>query len=268
MVEPAWKRLGLKVKNVINNDPLAITTIRETITDNEVKKNKKDKKAKKDGIEKKRKHEKIIEQNEDKKDKKPAKRIKLPKSERLQLRKENANNFEKDQLYYLKQFKQDKENWKFSKQKQNWIIKNIKIIPENYESILFEYLDSIKGGSRNRIINDMKKVIDLWNEMVDNAEEQLKKDLEKSKEDEKVENTTDNKEGKEVESEENSKKQKKQKKQKKKSEIEKDSPPDYDFAIRAREIYKILSGEKLNLKSIDTVELEVNEKSVDVEDHI
>ncbi|KAG0684604.1 hypothetical protein C6P40_005079, partial [Pichia californica] len=159
--------------------------------------------------------------------KKPAKRVKLPKSERLKLRKEKINDIEKDQLHYLRQFKEDKSNWKFSKQKQNWIIKNIKNIPEEYENIMFEYLNSIQGGSRDRVIIDMKKVIEEWNKMVDEAEEQLKKDLEKADKDEDEDKDEDGN----VKKVKKVKKQVKQEKPKKKADIEKETPPDYDYAV-------------------------------------
>lgn len=276
MGEPAWKRLGLKVKSVLGNDPLAIVTHRE---DGEVK----EKKDKKDTKDKKRK---LADQKEAEgedagksKSKKPAKRVKLPKKERLQKRKESEE--ERDQLQYLKQFDEDREHWKFSKQKQNWIIKNIRHIPENYEGVLIKYLESIKGGSRDRIVEEMKSVVEKWNKMVDEAEEQLKKDLDNAEEKEKSgDDDDDGNKTQEEDKEEKTKKDKSKKnKPKKKAVLEKETPPDYDYAVRAREVHRALSGEKLLLKSIDSeedqhenqerpIEVEVVEENINVDDHV
>lgn len=253
MTEPAWKRLGLKLKAkaVIDNDPLAIVTNRENgeskgkdADTDAKKKEKKDKKEKK-------KRKRDVDLDEEKKEKKPAKRVKLPKSERIQQRKEKIekHELEKDQLQYLRLFVEDRPNWKFSKQKQNWIIKNIRDIPEDYKDMLFKYLDGIQGGSRDRIMGDMKRVVETWNKMVDDAEEQIKKDLEKDGEDEKK----DEDENKE-ENDEKDKKEKKEKKKKSQPEAVKESPPDYDYAVLAREIHSLLGGEKLVLKSVDEEE--------------
>lgn len=259
MGEPAWKRLGLKVKAVVGKDPLAIVTQREEGEDKTERKEKKQGKRKaEDGA-----------RARPAKAAKAAKRVKLPRQERLQKQRQSAG--EKDQLQYLRQFDEDREHWKFSKQKQNWLIKNIRQVPESYEASLLRYLESVQGGSRERIVEQMKAVVDTWNTMVDDAEEQMKRDLEETEEKDSDEHATNTKKTK------TKTKKTKQEKPKKKAEQEKETPPDYDYAVRAREVHCVLSGEKLFLKSIDEedeqqqqspleVEVDVAEEDVDVDE--
>ena len=53
---------------------------------------------------------------------------------------------------YLSLWKHSKESWKFSKIRQTWILKHIyseKAIPEKLFEIALEYLQDLKGNSRN-----------------------------------------------------------------------------------------------------------------------
>lgn len=262
MSVPAWKRLGLKVKALVSNDPLAITPERLDPDAKAEKKSKKSKKSKKEKTsnaekeadintkevvnEKKRKLEESVDNDIEHKAKKPPKKAKVPKSER------KVSNVVKDQLVYMRQFSNDRTNWKFSKQKQNWILKNIREIPEEYENDLIVYLQSVQGGSRDRIVNEMKEVVEEWNKIVEAAEEQIKKDLEEAEkkvdEDEKIDD--DSKIKNDVEPALTKKEKKKLKQEKQKVEAKK-TVVDYDYAVRASTIYEALTKEKLKLSGME-----------------
>ena len=210
---PAWKRIGLQVKQELDNDPLALTThiSTENITTKQIKKIEKQKR-------------KLTEQK-DNSTKKPPKRVKLPKAER-------PPPPEPDQLVYLKQFANDRENWKFSKQKQNWIIKNIRTIPASYDSALNLYLDGLQGSSRLRLIETFKAVCSRWNELAEIAEKNIEAQLA----------------GKTDETEEAKQEETKQKPQKKANA--KDEDPDYDYAVKCKKLIKLLTEEDVELKGI------------------
>lgn len=155
---PAWKRLGLQVKDEVENDPLNTTTHLEhdAITNKLAKK-----------LNKKRKREEVKSAN---KAKKPPKRVKLPKSER-------AAPPERDQLAYLREYSDEREKWKFSKQKQNWILKNIREIPQSYEKSLVVYVEGLQGGARERLVIDLKKVVEEWNKEAQQIEDKVNAEL-------------------------------------------------------------------------------------------
>ncbi|EGW31858.1 uncharacterized protein SPAPADRAFT_62470, partial [Spathaspora passalidarum NRRL Y-27907] len=197
---PAWKRIGLSVKKDSGDDSLNIATTRvenADLTTKQIKKlSNKTKAQSQHKIEKK----------------KPPKRIKLPKSER-------PPPPVKDQLTYLKQFETDRDNWKFSKQKQNWILKNIKNIPQEYETSLAVYIESLQGGSRDRLIPELKQVIEKWNVQYEEAERKIEEELAKKAE------------GSETSNEE---------KEKKESEPEKASEVNLEYAVRCFNLLKKL----------------------------
>lgn len=201
---PAWKRIGLKVKQDLEEDPLAITTHLDSgkVTAKQTKQLNKKKRAAQigdgDGT------------------KKPPKRQKLPKSER-------PPPPEKDQLVYLKTYSTDRENWKFSKQKQNWILKHIKVIEDKYEEYLINYLAGLQGGSKDRLIESLKKVEESWNAAA--AEDERKTTEEETKESENKEMKNDAK-----------------------NDLE---SVDSDYAIRARKIVETITGERIKLIGID-----------------
>lgn len=216
---PAWKRLGLSVKKDVEDDALNTTSHLgdETVTNKIAKKlNKKRSKGSDDAS---------------KKEKKPPKRQKLPKSER-------KPPPEKDQLAYLKQFSEDKDNWKFSKQKQNWLLKNIEHIPSVYESALKQYIDSIQGGARSRVESQLREVVDKWNEVAKKLEEKIEAELfsnkksEDDKEEKDDEKTNDDKSSKETEEKE-------------------DKGPSRDYAIRCKTLLDVLVDEPVTLVGIE-----------------
>ncbi|ODV79843.1 uncharacterized protein CANTADRAFT_25668 [Suhomyces tanzawaensis NRRL Y-17324] len=228
---PAWKRIGLKVKEELEHDPLVISTHLETanVTNKELKRINKQKR-------------KLDESN---KEKKEPKRPKLPKSER-------APPPEKDQLAYLKQYHNDRDNWKFSKQKQNWILKNIKTIPGEYEDALKSYLEGLQGGSRGRVVEDLKEVIQKWNKLAQEVEDKLERELngvqEPTKEDTKEEDTESDKKAK-----------------KKAKEEPKEEEVDIDYAERCKGLLEVLTGEVFTLKGLEDDVDEKKEEEVAVE---
>lgn len=207
MSVPAWKRLGLQVKDEVTEDPLGTTTHLEhdNVTNKIAKK-----------LNKKRK------QDEDKntKTKKPPKRVKLPKSER-------APPPEKDQLAYLRQYTDEREKWKFSKQKQNWILKNIEEIPQSYEKSLVVYVEGMQGGARERLVIDLKKVVEEWNKVAQEIEDKVNAELYGEKSEEKEE----------------------EKKEEKKQEKKEESGPLRDYAVRCNKLLKALD-EEVELKGV------------------
>lgn len=210
---PAWKRAGLSVKaQQQQEDEDSLTTKRIENADLTVKEIKK--------ISNKRE----LQDDTKHKSKKPPKRIKLPKNER-------PPPPVKDQLTYLKQFVDDKENWKFNKLKQNWILKNIKNIPKEYEEALILYLGTLQGGSRDRIIPELKEVISKWNTQYEEAERKIEEKLTK-----KVENEID-KDSKTSNDAEN----------KEQKEEEKDAV-DLEYALRCRAILSKLTDEDIEVK--------------------
>lgn len=157
---PAWKKLGLQVKDDVTpvsfNGPVHIENAN---VDNKL--------AKK--LNKKRRREEE-EKKKSTKEKKPPKRVKLPKSER-------APPPEKDQLAYLRLYATDRDNWKFSKQKQNWLIKNLNDIPQEYEDMLIKYIESIQGGARDRLVAQLVEVANQWNKVCKAIEDKVNAEL-------------------------------------------------------------------------------------------
>lgn len=160
MSVPAWKKIGLKIKDdQESGDSLSITHLESaTITNKQAKK-----------LNKRKATTSIDSSN-----KKPPKRVKVPKSER-------PPPPEKDQLYYLRQYHTDRDNWKFSKQKQNWILKNIRNIPKDFETALVSYVEGLQGGSRDRMVEDLKVVVGKWNDIQAVAEAKVMAQLEKKR---------------------------------------------------------------------------------------
>lgn len=213
---PAWKRLGLQVKEETESSPLTTATHLEG-----------DAISKK--LAKKLNKKRQLAANDDQKTKKPPKRVKVPKLER-------APPPEKDQLAYLRQFARDRANWKFSKQKQNWLLKNIETIPEDYESDLVTYVEGIQGGARDRLVDDLKLVVEKWNGYARKLEEKINAELYG----EKAEKADGEKEKKDGES--------------KKDEIKPECTKEY--ATRSKKILILLTGESMDLYGEESEESE------------
>ncbi|OUM55406.1 hypothetical protein BVG19_g4937 [[Candida] boidinii] len=233
---PAWKRFGLKVKETLQEDPLALEVANldsSKLSQKKIKQNKK------------RQFKEVEEKNNDSsksdkdKIKKPPKRVKLPKNER-------PPPPEKDQLLYLKSFHTDRENWKFSKQKQNWIFKNIKTIPEDYSEALVDYISGVQGGSKDRLVEEMKAIVALWNKAAADAQRQLEETSNPKSEDQQSENNEkENKKTKETSSLKAG-----NPKQNNDKEQQEEETPDYDYAVRAKSLYEALTGEPIELDGL------------------
>ncbi|CAK7896175.1 hypothetical protein CAAN1_03S02322 [[Candida] anglica] len=234
---PAWKKIGLKIKEPSNEDNLTVTHLESsTITTKQAKKLNKQKR-------------KAEESASNDGEKKPPKRVKLPKGSR-------APPPEKDQLAYLRQYHTDKDNWKFSKQKQNWILKNIRGIPQDYEVALSAYLEGLQGNSRQRIVEELQKVVKQWNQLADEAEAKVMAQLEKRTNTEAKESSKkgeDDEDDEEVD-EESKKKAAKALEEDSKKKNETDAPPDYDYAVRCRVLIKALTDEEVELKGVESME--------------
>lgn len=155
---PAWKKLGLKVKENIGKDPLTgkVQTIPAAATPG-------------------KKRQSTTEADTENPDapKKPPKRVKLPKAER-------KPPPEADQLAYLRQYHDDRANWKFSKQKQNWILRSVYSIPETYADALVAYLGGLQGGAKDRAIEEAEEVVKRWNEYMTATDEPKQEDAKKA----------------------------------------------------------------------------------------
>lgn len=233
---PAWKRILSKKQDIPNNstavteDPLNVTT--HLATGSLTRKEKKQI-INKSTQNVKSKTNKIIKKA--RRDTSKKRKDKLPKEER-QLRR---NRVLKDQLRYLIEFyrfKQDKnlpkvlytlesvrvnypedmdkdvdeskdviDIWKFSKQKQNWLLKNIlnfEEVPTQYDDLLIKYFQDIQGRSRTELLDKCRSVLEEWNNYVTKQEEKIaslvegdneETDLEKKNDDESSETEDKNK---------------------------------------------------------------------------
>lgn len=216
---PAWKRLGLKVKETVENDPLAPGQ----------------QPAPKKTNQKKREapSEAPQDEEESKTQKKPPKRQKLPKAER-------KPPPEADQLVYLRTYSQEKDAWKFSKSKQNWILRHIynqAAIPETYKEYLVDYLLGIQGGAKDRIVEDAKAVISEWNTFMAT--------------DDKDEKETDDKDSDEKEDNAQDTEKAEKKQQKKAKKVAEKTPPTEASARIAQQIVLKLGGTRLDLILVD-----------------
>jgi len=230
--EPAWKRLGLKIKKSLEDDPLAIAPVHLAgiTTKPNDDSDKSEIESKKRKLDESEDDESIRKVKVTKKSKKAPKRKKLPKNKR-------PAPPEKDQLAYLRTFYKDKEHWKFSKQKQNWLLRNIRQIPDEYDDYLKAYLSTMKGGSRDRLIQEMKKVVEKWNVQIEIAVKELEKESEEVNKNEEEKKENDNEKEKKDDAEAEKKK--------------KESNVDVKYAARAAALYSILAGEELELKGVE-----------------
>lgn len=232
---PAWKRAGLKQnKQAVKKDKASYDPLKEGL---------------------KRAHE----SGETAKPAKPAKKPKLPKSERP------PKTHELDQLAYLRQYAEDRENWKFSKQKQNWILKHMftDINDDKYSKPLIDYIGGLQGSSRNWVIDDAKELIKSWNDFmkedIKNKEEEADSEAKQADEESSKQPTTQEesseKDTKEKEPETDGKDENQPPKKKAKNSPAPKEPvrkiPTEKMAKRAQEIVKVLTGEHIVLELLD-----------------
>lgn len=225
---PAWKRILSKKQdtsssfNPVVEDPLNITTHLATgsLT----------RKEKKQIINKSNSTVNAKKNKVHKEAKKDRKKEKLPKADR-ELRK---NKVLKDQLRYLIEFYRFKKEknlpeilytlesvklnypkdldkeidetkdvvdiWKFSKQKQNWLIKNflnLDEIPSHYDDLLISYFQDIQGRSRSELLDKARALLEEWNKYAIEQEEKIKAIVEGDDNETKKEEVDDNDESEE-----------------------------------------------------------------------
>lgn len=108
-------------------------------------------------------------------DKKGKKSIRQMKREKHAERQAAAQAVAKDQLksqclYYLSQWKHDKQNWKFMKAKQVWLYKNkfsSTLLPDSSWPLLLEYFESAQGNIRKILLDDANKIIKQMDEWIE-----------------------------------------------------------------------------------------------------
>lgn len=271
---PAWKRILSKKQDIsinssaITEDPLNVTT--HLATGSLTRKEKKQI-INKNGQNTKSKVNKIIKKA--RKDASKKRKDKLPKEER-QLRR---NRVLKDQLRYLIEFyrfKQDKKLpetlytlesvkvnypedmnkdideskdviniWKFSKQKQNWLLKNIlnfDDVPIQYDDLLIAYFQDIQGRARTELLDKCRSVLEEWNNYATEQEEKIKALVEGNNEETDQEKKSDN-ESSEIE-DENKDEEKEKEKEEEKDELETKEELPMPSKERVARCYKLVTG--------------------------
>ncbi|XP_028036314.1 uncharacterized protein C7orf50 [Bombyx mandarina] len=142
---------------------------------------------------KKKKKKPVITETTDKKGKKS---IRQTKRENYLKRQAQAAELSKNQLKsqclsYLSQWKHDKQNWKFMKVKQLWLLKNkfsTNLVPDESWQTLIEYFESAKGNVRTLLLEDAKKVIKQMDEWTEKHGQSNKQEID---EENSEENTTE-----------------------------------------------------------------------------
>ncbi|CCH60984.1 hypothetical protein TBLA_0D04880 [Henningerozyma blattae CBS 6284] len=235
---PAWKKIAIKKSqansetndgkkdNLIDNDPLNVTT--HLASGSLTRKEKK--RILRGEPESSSKRKKVPKTS------KPIKKEKLSKEERQS----NKSKVLRDQLRYLIEFflekidtqlpeellnlenvkfyygdidsknlKKDNEDdtekvidvWKFSKQKQNWLIKHFLVldeISEEYDSLLISYFKDLKGGSKMELYKKSLKICQSWNDYTKDQQRKIEEminnsDKESNEKDSGKEEPTDDK---------------------------------------------------------------------------
>ncbi|KAJ6599322.1 hypothetical protein DFH09DRAFT_32325 [Mycena vulgaris] len=64
--------------------------------------------------------------------------------------------------YAFSQFRKPSK-WKFSKARQNWLIRNVwsETIPDAYLSMTIQYLSNVKGGVRDTLIKECQSILSV-----------------------------------------------------------------------------------------------------------
>lgn len=130
--------------------------------------------------------------------------------------------------------------WKFSKQKQNWLIKhffNIQQLPRQYDELLMQYFKDLKGETLKQSISEKcHNKIEEWNSYVERELEKMKKIVEGSDQEEDSEAAKDT--------------EKQVSEDTKQKEQEPEVPPNKDIASRCLRLLQAWEPEgDLELKS-------------------
>ncbi|SJM87238.1 uncharacterized protein ZBIST_3427 [Zygosaccharomyces bailii] len=270
---PAWKRINIKRQqqdstNNHDDDPLNITTHLATGSLTKKQKQKiirgddreemvhKGKKPKTETITKKK--EKLPREERD------AKRQNVLKDQLrylidFYLSKANPQGMLPQQLYSLTNVRsnypekfgtdvnhKDEEQdttqvvdvWKFSKQKQNWLIKhffNIEQLPVEYDDLLLSYFKELKSPSiKDRVAAACMQNVKQWNEYIEKQEEKMKSIVEE--EPDEHEKHQQEKDGKQEDKTENLEQKQQEKKADEESEL---IPPDKRVVSRSQQLLKL-----------------------------
>lgn len=69
-----------------------------------------------------------------------------------------------------------KEVWKFSKQKQNWLLKHffsLDEIPAEFNQLLYDYFELMNGNSKTELTKQCQKRLTQWNDYVEEQESNM-----------------------------------------------------------------------------------------------
>lgn len=171
------------------------------------------------------------------------KRPKIPKSER-------GPPPEPDQLAYLRCYHENRDKWKFSKQKQNWIIRQVWEIPDEYSEALLVYLEGLQGASRPRLVEASSEIISRWNSIMTEDS-----DSESDNESGKEEDTNSDRGEQKSDDKEDTKEEKEEKdandETKESKEDKEQKPLTQKMAERAQLIVEKLTGSRPELASAE-----------------
>ena len=115
--------------------------------------------------------------------------IKLNYPEALQLKPEQGDGSTNDTKKEVGNEEEGEEEarvvevWKFSKQKQNWLLKhffNVEEIPLAYDDLLVSYFQDLKGGSRTDLLKKCLSQVHSWNSYVEEEENKIKAVVERT----------------------------------------------------------------------------------------
>lgn len=134
--------------------------------------------------------------------------------------------------------------WKFSKQKQNWLIKhffNFEEIPIEYNELLLSYFKELKSPAiKDRVITGCREKVNQWNEYIDKQDEKMRKIVEgEDNEEETKEGTKENDTKEGNDSKEDNVKEKEEEKEEEKKEEDELAPPDKRVVNRCQELLKL-----------------------------
>ncbi|XP_069701161.1 protein cholesin [Periplaneta americana] len=127
-------------------------------------------------VKKKRKKEKLL-QNEtsstdpEQKPKPKKKRNKGKKAKNIPTAVKNEDGNKDKCLSYLKKWHEDRQNWKFEKLRQIWLLQNMfeaEKIPDSDFDVLVNYISSIRGQAKQTVTEKAMKVIktrEKWTEL-------------------------------------------------------------------------------------------------------
>lgn len=128
--------------------------------------------------------------------------------------------------------------WKFSKQKQNWLIKhffNVEQLPAEYDELLLSYFKELKSPAiKDRVAAACVQNVKQWNEYIEKQEKKMKSIVEEEPDEhEKHEQEKDGKQ------EENTEYLEQKQQEKKKDEEPELIPPDKRVVNRSQQLLKL-----------------------------